>query len=106
MFQCCVLLLGGGNQIYDEKSSAMFAVKKCTEVSGVTLTTLLACPLTIAWILFYMRYLNRKTLAKLKSSQLPKEHPNLVPKSQKVSMLTDENATWRNFARDLCCLLY
>ena len=64
---------------------------KCIEDSEVTLHTHLAHTFIIAWILFYVRKLIQKALAEL--PQYLKEYPHLLPKSRKIVMETNENAT-------------
>ena len=59
----------------------IFWVIKCVEVSREALPTLLTHPINIASIDFCLHFLSQKTFVKLKSSQFPKQDPNLVAKS-------------------------
>ena len=63
------------------------------EDSEVTLHTHPAHPFIIERISFYLRKLIQKALACLLSSQYLKEYPHLLPKSRKIAMKTNENAT-------------
>ena len=77
------MLRQGETKYMRQCQEQIYSVIKCIEPSDVTLSPYLAHPFIGAWIYFCSH----------KISQYPKEDLRLAPKSRKIPMKTDANAT-------------